>query len=185
MKWKFLPLMIFYVLLLIGLIWALTNEDIGAYEAPSAQPAAEVAKCPEGPADSFGEQPAAEPPEEPEDFENEKIEAALLARAHRIEGCKITYYCCEKYPHICGTGDGITAMGTEVTPGVSCAVPKPIPLGSTIIIDWGDGSDLEYRRGDDRGGGVIGDHIDLAVPTHHEALDLGVARATVYWVEEE
>ena len=133
------------------------------------------------------ETPIFEPIEEEpqEDFENQLIEEALLARSHKIESCKITYYCCEKYPHICGTGDGITAMGTEVTPGVSCAVPKPIPLGSTIIIDWGDGSDREYRVGDDRGGGVIGDHIDLAVPTHHEALDLGVARATVYWVEEE
>lgn len=122
---------------------------------------------------------------EQEDFENQKIEEALLARAHRIDDCKITYYCCERYPHICGTGDGVTAMGTEVLPGVSCAVPKPIPLGSTIIIDWGDGSDLEYRVGDDRGGGVIGDHIDLAVPTHREALDYGVDRATVYWLEDE
>lgn len=116
--------------------------------------------------------------------ENRLIEAALLARAHKIEHCKITYYCCERYRHICGTGDGITALGGEVLAGVSCAVPAAIPLGSTILIDWGDGSPLEYRRADDRGGGVIGDHIDLAVPTHKEALQLGVARATVYWCEE-
>lgn len=117
--------------------------------------------------------------------ENRLIEAALLRRAHRIDDCKITYYCCERYPHICGTGDGITALGGEVLAGVSCAVPQPIPLGCTVMIDWGDGSPLEYRRGDDRGGGVVGDHIDLAVPTHREALELGVSRATVYWVEEE
>ena len=127
----------------------------------------------------------AEYDEQQEDFENQKIEEALLAKAHRIDNCKITYYCCERYSHICGTGDGLTALGGEVLPGVSCAVPKPIPLGSTIIVDWGDGSDLEYRVGDDRGDAVRGDHIDLAVPTHREALALGVAYATVYWIEEE
>lgn len=116
--------------------------------------------------------------------ENRLIEEALLARAHKIEDCLITYYCCEKYPHICGTGDGLTALGGEVLPGVSCAVPPGIPLGSTIMIDWGDG-DLEYRRADDRGGGVKGNHIDLAVPTHEGALEQGVKFATVYWAEEE
>ena len=116
--------------------------------------------------------------------ENRLIEEALLARAHKIEDCLITYYCCEKYPHICGTGDGITALGNKVLPGVSCAVPPGIPLGSTIMIDWG-GGEIEYRRADDRGDAVRGDHIDLAVPTHDEALELGVDYATVYWVEEE
>lgn len=115
--------------------------------------------------------------------ENYWIEKALLAKAHRIDNCKITYYCCERYSHICGTGDGLTAMGGRVLPGVSCAVPKEIPLGSTIMIDWGDG-ELEYRRADDRGGGVKSDHIDLAVPTHKGALELGVKYATVYWCEE-
>lgn len=121
--------------------------------------------------------------EDPEDYENEKIEAALIARAHKIENCKITYYCCERRPHICGTGDGITAAGNEVTPGVSCAAPKGVPLGATVMIDWGDG-EIEYRRADDRGDAVRGDHFDLAVPTHAEALELGVKRATVYWCEE-
>lgn len=115
--------------------------------------------------------------------ENRLIEEALLARSHKIEDCLITYYCCEKYPHICGTGDGLTALGGEVLPGVSCAVPPGIPLGSTIMIDWGDG-EIEYRRADDRGDAVNGNHIDLAVPTHKEALELGVDHATVYWCEE-
>lgn len=116
--------------------------------------------------------------------ENRLIEEALLARSHKIEDCLITYYCCEKYPHICGTGDGLTALGGEVLPGVSCAVPPEIPLGSTVMIDWGEGN-IEYRRADDRGDAVRGDHIDLAVPTHKEALELGVKYATVYWVKEE
>lgn len=131
------------------------------------------------------QKPAAElATEDPEDYENEKIEAALIARAHKIENCMITYYCCEKRPHICGTGDGITAAGNEVTPGVSCAAPKGVPLGATVMIDWGDG-EIEYRRADDRGDAVRGNHFDLAVPTHSEALELGVKFATVYWCEED
>lgn len=119
----------------------------------------------------------------PEEPENEQIEAALLERAHRIDDCLITYYCCEAYPHICGTGDGRTASGRYATAGVSCAVPGYIPLGSTVLIDWG-GGELEYRVADDRGGWVNGRHIDLAVATHAEALELGTRRATVYWCEE-
>ncbi len=148
------------------------GADHAANKHPAEEPSAGSAGLP------------AQDPEEPqEDFENALIEEALLARAHRIDDCKITYYCCERYAHICGTGDGITAAGNVVTPGISCAVPPGIPLGSTIIIDWGDGN-LEYRRADDRGSGVLGDHIDLAVPKHKEALDLGTRRATVYWAEE-
>lgn len=128
------------------------------------------------------DKPASEP-QESEEAENKQIEAALLARAHRIDDCLITYYCCEAYPHICGTGDGRTASGRLVTAGVSCAVPGYIPLGSTVLIDWGGGK-LEYRVADDRGGWINGRHIDLAVTTHAEALELGVRIATVYWCEE-
>lgn len=144
-------------------------EVVGAVTIP-AEP------TPELPRPTIGEVDA-------EAEENRLIEEALLARAHKIEDCLITYYCCEKYPHICGTGNGITALGNEVLAGVSCAVPPGIPLGSTIMIDWGDGN-IEYRRADDRGDAVRGDHIDLAVPTHDEALELGVDYATVYWCEE-
>lgn len=162
--------------------------DADAYELPARAETGTSVSVGEAAAD-FGELPPALP--EPtigevdaEAEENRLIEAALLRRAHKIENCKITYYCCERYPHVCGTGDGITALGGEVLAGVSCAVPQPIPLGCTVMIDWGDGSPIDYRRGDDRGGGVVGDHIDLAVPTHREALELGASRATVYWVEE-
>lgn len=119
-----------------------------------------------------------------EDFENEKIEAALLARAHVIENCTITYYCSERYPHICGTGDGVTASGREVRPYISCAVDKNIiPLGSTVMVDYGDG-DLHYYVADDIGCWVKGSHVDLAVTTHKEAEGLGIKTATVYWCEE-
>lgn len=106
-----------------------------------------------------------------------------LQQANRIEACTITYYCCELYPHICGTGDGITASGAPVEAGVSCAVdPSLIPLGSTVWVDYGDGELHEYIA-QDVGGWVNGAHVDLAVATHDEALQMGRRTSTVYWME--
>lgn len=131
--------------------------------------------------------PATEPcvmvEEDPEDpLESENIEAALLAKATRIDNVRVTHYCSELYPHICGTGTGITASGRMIQPYVSVAVdPKVIPLGSDVLVDYGDGV-IHYYRADDVGGAVDGHHIDVAVTTHDEALALGVKRATVWWV---
>lgn len=119
-------------------------------------------------------------PEEQEDIMQDK-----LRKANRIDGCDVTYYCCEKRPHICGTGDGITASGVPVQAGVSCAVdPLFIPLGSTVWVDYGDGELHEYIA-QDVGGAISGAHIDLAVETHDEALQLGRQTATVYWKENK
>ena len=121
--------------------------------------------------------------EEVEAAENELIEQALLARSHKIEDVTITFYCCEEYPHICGTGTGITASGRRVTPYVSCAVdPDFIPLGSTIMIEYN--GEMVYLRADDTGPAVNGNHIDIAVSGHQEALSLGVKTADVWWCEE-
>ena len=121
--------------------------------------------------------------EEIEENENELIEAALLARSHKLEGATITFYCCEERPHICGTGTGITASGRRVTPYVSCAVDTGIiPLGSTIMIEYN--GEMVYLRADDTGPAVKGDHIDIAVKEHQEALSLGVKTADIWWCEE-
>ena len=120
-----------------------------------------------------------------EDFENEKIETALLDKANIIEDCEITFYCCEKRKHICGTGDGLTATGNEVTPYVTVAVdPRVIPLGSEVMVDFGDG-EIHYFIADDVGGSVKGNHIDIAVVSHDEALELGRKTATVWWIGGE
>lgn len=104
---------------------------------------------------------------------------------NRIDDCIITYYCCELRPHICGTGDGITASGAPVEAGVSCAVdPSLIPLGSKVVVDFGDGEVREYIA-QDIGAWVNGAHIDLAVASHDEALQLGRRSATVYWTENK
>lgn len=112
--------------------------------------------------------------------ENELIESALLARAHKIENCTVTHYavCVE----CCGKTDGITASGRTATPYVSVAVdPGIIPLGSDVLVDYGDG-EINYYRADDTGSGVTGDHIDLCVQSYDEAVQLGVRTATVYWI---
>lgn len=121
--------------------------------------------------------------EEIEENENELIEAALLARSHKLEDVTITFYCCEERPHICGTGTGITASGRRVTPYVSCAVDTDIiPLGSTIMIEHN--GEMVYLRADDTGAAVKGNHIDIAVKGHSEALSLGVQTADIWWCEE-
>lgn len=118
-----------------------------------------------------------------EDFENEKIEAALLARSHVIDGCTVTFYCNEKYQHICGTGDGIAYDGTPTLAWATCAVdPGVIPLGSTVMVDLGDGYGLRTLVANDTG--VSGNHIDICVSGHAEAEQLGRQTATVYWCEE-
>lgn len=121
--------------------------------------------------------------EEIEANENELIEAALLARSHKLENVTITFYCCEARPHICGTGAGITASGRRVTPYVSCAVdPDIIPLGSTIMIEYN--GEMVYLRADDTGSAIQGNRLDIAVPTHDFALSLGVKTADIWWCEE-
>lgn len=121
--------------------------------------------------------------DEVEQAENEMIEQALLARSHKLEDVKITFYCCEERPHICGTGTGITASGRRVTPYVSCAVDTSIiPLGSTIMIEYN--GEMVYLRADDTGSAIQGNRLDIAVPTHDFALSLGVQTADIWWCEE-
>ena len=120
---------------------------------------------------------------ETEGFENESIENALLLRSTALENCTVTFYCAERYKHICGTGDGIAYDGTPVLPWATCAVdPDVIPLGSTVMVDLGDGYGLRTLVANDTG--VSGNHIDICVSGHAEAEQLGRQTATVYWCEE-
>ena len=128
------------------------------------------------------------PAQEPEEAENELIEAALLTKSHRIDNVTVTHYCiCQQ---CCGKAPdhpayGITASGRRATPYVSVAVdPSLIPLGADVLVDYGDG-EIHYYRADDAGSGVGGCHIDLCVGSHDEALQMGHRTATVYWVAQE
>lgn len=120
--------------------------------------------------------------------EAQSIEDALLAQATKIDNVTVTHYCtCKK---CCGKSPdhlayGITASGRKATPYVTVAVDSSvIPLGSDVLVDYGDGV-IEYYRADDTGSGVGGKHIDLCVSSHEEAINLGVRTATVYVVLKE
>ena len=116
-----------------------------------------------------------------EDFENYYIEQALLAKANKIEDVKVTHYCC--CVKCCGKDDGITYSGVKATPGVTVAVDTSIiPLGSDVLVDYGDGI-INYYRADDTGSAIKGNELDLCVSSHQDAINLGVRTATVYWVE--
>ena len=116
--------------------------------------------------------------------DEEKAARAAQAAAYEAIGayqyigeCTITHYCCEKYQHICGAGTGLTATGIPVAPGMVAVDPDVIPLGSTVIIDG------QAYLAADTGGAVRGSHVDIAVATHQEALDLGTRTAEVWIVE--
>lgn len=124
-----------------------------------------------------------------EDYENPDedalIEQALLAQATKIEDCTITYYCAERYKHICGWGLGITATGAECVPNAMVAVDTSvIPLHSQVLVDYGGGEIYCYVA-EDVGGAIKGNHIDIMVETHAEALSRGKHTATVYFIPPE
>ena len=95
-----------------------------------------------------------------------------------IGECRLTAYCCEPYAHVCGTGDGLTATGIPITPGIAAVDPQVIPLGSTLVIDG------QRYLAADVGGAVKGHMVDVAVCTHQEAVDYGVRSAPVWVIKE-
>lgn len=121
--------------------------------------------------------PAQEPPAAPAD------EAPLPEGAHVLEGVTVTHY--DICKQCCGKTDGITASGARATPYSTVAVdPAMIPLGSVVLVDYGDG-ELHQYRAEDTGSAIKGRCIDLCVSSHSEALQLGRRSATVYWANPE
>ena len=87
----------------------------------------------------------------------------------RYFGCfTITYYCDENYGHICG-GSGLTASGKPTEVGWTVATDwSVLPKGTVVYI-----SGIGFREVQDVGGAVNGNHIDVLVGTHSEALACG------------
>ena len=117
-----------------------------------------------------------------EDFENYYVERALLAKAHKIENCTVTWYTadtCGKKP-----GDpayGITASGLPVVEHLTCAVDKSvIPLYADVFVQYADGT-IEQLWATDTG--VNGNHIDIYTPDYDYAIQMGRQQLTVWWVE--
>ena len=89
---------------------------------------------------------------------------------------KLTHYCPGFHGEPCGTGDGLTATGTKVTAGRTIAVdPKVIPYGTKVYIEG-----YGWRVAEDCGGSVKGNHIDVAMASHDEAMSKGVKHRDVW-----
>jgi len=108
--------------------------------------------------------------------------SSLQGQGESLGSFRVTHYCtCAK---CCGVETGITASGRAAVSGYSVAVdPAVIPLGTRLLLDYGDGV-MHEARADDTGGAVKGQTLDLCVADHATALALGVREATVY-IEED
>lgn len=87
-----------------------------------------------------------------------------------------TAYCCEKYPHICGTGSGNTASGQPIQYDVSVA-SKDLPFGTVLYIE-----DIGIRIVQDRGN-IESKQLDIAVKTHKEASAWKNGKHKVYIID--
>lgn len=93
-----------------------------------------------------------------------------------------TAYCCEQYEHICGTGTGITASGAPVKADLTVAADQSIfPYGTILYIE-----DVGICIVQDKGTGVQGNHLDVAVSgTHADALNWNGYGEHRVWVVRE
>lgn len=122
------------------------------------------------------------PPYPNEPWEEEKIEGAIFAKAHRIADAVCTFYCidsCGKKPS--DPTYGITASGKPAIPYHTVAVdPSVIPLGASVAVDYGDGV-LHYYFAEDTGGAIKGKHIDVYLENCTDCYDMGVKNVAVWW----
>lgn len=119
-----------------------------------------------------------------EEDENARIEQALIEKAHRIDGCLVTWYTeatCGKAPS--HPAYGITASGMHVQEHLTVAVDrKVIPLYSDVFVQYADGT-IEQLWATDTG--VRGNHIDIYTPDYNAAMQNGVQFLTVWWIAPE
>lgn len=88
---------------------------------------------------------------------------------------KISYYCDQRFNHICG-GSGVTASGKPTEVGMTAAADWDVlPRGSMVYING-----VGFREIQDVGGGVNGNHVDVLVETHDEAINLGTDQEGVW-----
>lgn len=89
---------------------------------------------------------------------------------------RYTYYCDERYEHICGYGIGLTASGKPTEVGWTVAADTSVlPMGSIIYVEG-----IGFREVMDRGGGVKGNHIDILLPTHNECFEQTLVNGGVW-----
>ena len=88
---------------------------------------------------------------------------------------KVTHYCACT---ICTWGTGVTASGKQVAEGMIAADWRVLPKGTKVYIKRGD--QLIEKVVEDRGGAIQGNIIDVYVPSHDQALRMGVYWADLY-----
>ena len=104
-----------------------------------------------------------------EDLKNDEYELVYLGEY------KITYYCDERHSHVCG-GTGVTKSGKPTEVGVTAGADLSIlPIGSQVYIQG-----IGFREIQNTGSGVGGNHIDVLVSTHDEAINKGVKNDGVW-----
>ena len=74
----------------------------------------------------------------------------------------------------CGKTNGITASGRKAMPNHTIAADKRFAFGTQMIING------QVYTVDDRGGAIVGNHIDIYFNTHAEALAFGKRTGDVY-----
>ena len=106
----------------------------------------------------------------------------------RVVKVKATAYClCKK---CCGKSEndpyyGVTASGLRIIPNTGMKViavdPKKFSLGSEVYVESLDGSeDYGNAIAADTGGAIKGNHIDLYMDSHAQALEWGVRYVNLY-----
>ena len=119
-----------------------------------------------------------EAPDILEDYENQKIEASLLAEANVIEDCTVTWYTASIAE--CGKDDGITYSGLPVVEHLTCAVdPSTIPLYADVFVEYADGT-IEQLWATDTG--VSGAHVDIYTDDYDQAIQNGVQLLNVWYI---
>lgn len=76
---------------------------------------------------------------------------------------------------------GITASGEKVRRGIIAVDTSVIPMHSKVIIEGLGKWSGEYVA-KDTGGAIVGNRIDIYVPTKQEAFELGRRKAKLYVV---
>lgn len=76
---------------------------------------------------------------------------------------------------------GITASGEKVRRGIIAVDTSVIPMHSKVIIEGLGKWSGEYVA-KDTGGAIVGNRIDIYVPTKQEAFELGRRKAKLYMV---
>ena len=89
---------------------------------------------------------------------------------------KVTHYCACT---ICTWGSGITASGKPVAEGMIASDWKVLPKGTKVYVKTRSGELQEFIV-EDTGGAIKENKIDIYVPSHTRALQLGVYYTDLY-----